>query len=57
MFQRTSLRKLTKIFVTLSRFEPLRGSGVWSWVNPLKKENLQNLFQIMLNEVPKSCEK
>ena len=57
MFQRTSLRKLTKNFVTLSRFEPLRGSGVWSWVNPLKKENLQNLFQIMLNEVPKSCEK
>ena len=29
-----------KHFVTLSRFWPLRGSGVQSWVNPLKKENL-----------------
>ena len=28
-------------FVTLSRFCPLRVSGVWSWMNPLKKENLR----------------
>ena len=30
-----------KFFVTLSRFWPLRGSKVWSWVNLLKKENLR----------------
>ena len=30
-----------KIFVTLSRFSLLRGSSVWSWMNPLKKENLR----------------
>ena len=36
------LRKnLQKIFVTLSKFWPLKGSVVWSWVNPLKKKNLQ----------------
>ena len=33
------LQKVEKKNVT--RFWPLRGLGVWSWVNPLKKENLR----------------
>ena len=43
-----------KTFVTLSRFWLLRRWGVW--VNPLKRKICdKNLFQIMLNEVLKSC--
>ena len=30
-----------KHFVTLTIFCPLRGPGMWNWVNPLKKENLR----------------
>ena len=52
-----------KAFVTLSRFWLLKGWG-WGWgwgvwVKPLKKETLwrKSFFQVMLNEVLKSCEK
>ena len=40
-----------KPFVTLTIFCPLRGAGMWNWVNQLKKENC------ILNEVLKICEK
>ena len=56
IFQKAFLG-LTKTFVTLSRFWLIRGWQVW--VNLLKKENLwqKSFFQIMWNEVLKSCRK
>ena len=46
-----------KMFLTLSRFWPLREWGIW--LNPLNKENSwqKSFFQILLNEVLKNCEK
>ena len=50
---------LTKNFVLLSRFWPLRRWGRGVWLNLLNKENSwrKSFLQLMLNDVLKNCQK